>query len=132
MGPGADKEKQRNDDWIDMIFSAIAWGSTDRNPFLHTAVTHCAAQRWVALGEKKYGRSDASTVFCKIRIWDWYLSGTMPPVGVIDISNHKKLAAVFKGGPANCSAFVDTRFEHIRKTRDCKEVLLKWRGRDPK
>ena len=83
------------------------------------------------IGSKEIWEEDEGAVMCKINIWEWYQSGQMPDVGVIDISNHKKLATVFKGGPAHCSKFVDDNFHHIAKTYDCKEVLIKWRGLIP-
>ena len=83
------------------------------------------------MGEKTWGRSDDGVIFCKIDIWSWFVSGSMPEVGVIDISNQKKLAKVFKGGPGQCSLYVQQNQEHLIKTRECKEVLLKWRGRIP-
>ena len=122
------------------VLDALVFGSRVRSPFLHTCSTFVAAHRWRSMGlsrkkdlsEEECSALSQETVAVRIDIWAWYQSGSMPPQGVVDLSNHIAQKKFFKKGSFEEYGFdQDDAVIGVRHALEQKEILLKWRGKIP-
>jgi len=113
----------------EVVVQAVEEGSGFTSPFWHCSSDPWKARSWMKMAEDRNLQRCGAGYMVRIRIWDWWCSGTMDEDAMVDLSSYQLAMKFINSAPKRQN--VSDNQNELDKSLGRREILLKWRGDVP-